>query len=213
MSLNCDWTQLVFKKPWVFVPKMSPCNLWSRSIFCWFTPFGPLANVFFYWNSFKKGNFCVLVKFMSGFETPGINSAIGLASVPEEKSSFSIVYSSFLYMNKFQIVQSGITFFSVVKGYHIITKHVRKGFGQRLPACNPCTCIQWWKQQKGWSGFLTPQISRLKGHFHVVFTLGMESQFLFCMVWNYQKLHFILCNLCVIFVKPKWEALCWRRAW
>lgn len=93
--------------------------------------------------SFKKGNFCVLVKFMSSFETPGINSAIGLVLVPEEKSSFSIVYSSFLYMNKFQIVQSDITLFSVVKGYHIITKHVRKGFGQRLPACNPCTCIQW----------------------------------------------------------------------
>lgn len=94
--------------------------------------------------SFEKGNFCVLVEFMSGFETPGINSAVGLVSLPGEKRSFSIVYSLFLYINKFQIVQrSDITLFSIVKGYPIITKHIRKGFGWRLPACNPCTRIQW----------------------------------------------------------------------
>ena len=39
---------------------------------------------------FEKGNFCVAVKFMSGFETQGINSAVGLVLAPEEKSSFSI---------------------------------------------------------------------------------------------------------------------------
>lgn len=93
--------------------------------------------------SFEKGNFCVLVKFMSVFETSGINSTVGLVLVLGEKSSFSIVYSLFLYMKKFQIVQSDVTLFSVVKGYHIITKHIRKGFGQRLPANNPCTCVQW----------------------------------------------------------------------
>lgn len=43
--------------------------------------------------SFKKANFYVLVKVMSIFETPGTNSALGLVSVPGEKSSFSIVYS------------------------------------------------------------------------------------------------------------------------
>lgn len=51
--------------------------------------------------SLQKRDFCVLVKFMSGFETPGINSDLGLVLVPEEKSSFSIVYSSFLYRSKF----------------------------------------------------------------------------------------------------------------
>lgn len=67
--------------------------------------------------SFQKGDFCVLVKFVSGFETPGINSAVGLVLVPEEKSSFSIVYSPFLYRNKFQIVQSDVNlFFSSSKG-------------------------------------------------------------------------------------------------
>lgn len=68
--------------------------------------------------SFQKGDFCVLVKFMSGFETPGINLAVGLVLVPEEKSSFSIVYSSFLCRNKFQIVQSDvhIYFFFSSKG-------------------------------------------------------------------------------------------------
>lgn len=80
---------------------------------------------------------------MSVFETSGINSTVGLVLVLGEKSSFSIVYSLFLYMKKFQIVQSDVTLFSVVKGYHIITKHIRKGFGQRLPANNPCTCVQW----------------------------------------------------------------------
>lgn len=75
---------------------------------------------------FEKGNFCVAVKFMSGFETQGINSAVGLVLAPEEKSSFSIVYSLFLYMNKFQIVQSDATIFSVVKGYYIITTHQKR---------------------------------------------------------------------------------------
>jgi len=113
--------------------------------------------------SFKKGNFCVLVKCRSGFETPGINAAVGLVSVPGEESSFSVACSLFLYTNKFQIVQSDVTLFSVVRGYHIITKHFREGFGQRLPACNPCTCTLRQKQQKGWAGFLMPQNSRPKG--------------------------------------------------
>lgn len=68
--------------------------------------------------SFQKGDFCVLVKFMSGFETPGINSAIALVLVPEEKSSVSIVYSSFLYRNKFQIVQSDVNLFFSVSHYN-----------------------------------------------------------------------------------------------
>lgn len=49
---------------------------------------------------------------MTGFETLGINSAVGLVSARGEKSSSSIVYSSFLYVNKFQIVQSDITVLS-----------------------------------------------------------------------------------------------------
>lgn len=54
MSLNCDWTQLVFQMLWFCVPRMSLHNLWSKSIFCWFTPFGPLANVLFYWSFIQR---------------------------------------------------------------------------------------------------------------------------------------------------------------
>lgn len=128
---------------------------------------------------FEKGNFCVAVKFMSGFETQGINSAVGLVLAPEEKSSFSIVYSLFSYMNKFQIVQSDATIFSVVKGYHIITARIRKGFGQRLPACNPCTCIQWVKTAERTGGLLNATDFKAKRYFHAAFTLDTESQFYF----------------------------------
>lgn len=163
----CHFTVIRFRrslKAFSFMSSKCPCAIYEAGPFSadllplllWPTCSSPEI-------SFEKGNFCVAVKFMTGCETPGINSAVGLVSVPGEKSSFSIVYSLFLYMSKFQIVQSDATLFSVVKGYHIITKHIRKGFGQRLPACNPCTCIQWRKQQKGQAVFLMPQISRPKG--------------------------------------------------